>query len=202
MESAAKVDAVTELLGRFRAGDPTAVDELLPLVYGELRRIARRQMVGQPADRTLDTTAIVHEVFLKLCRSTQPEWQDRVHFYAVAARAMRQVLTDYARSRAAEKRGGDRADVPLEEESHGNTLHAGSGIRASVEQRQAAWIIDLNDALESLAEMAPRLAQVVEYRFFGGMSSEEIGAMLGVSTRTVRRDWEKARALLHRQLDA
>lgn len=184
-------DAITELLGRFRAGDPLAVDELLPLVYGELRRIARRQLGRRNADRTLDTTAIVHEVFLKLCRSHQPDWQDRVHFYAVASRAMRQVLTDYARGRTAEKRGGERVGVPLEENLH-----------LPVEQQQAAWIIDLNSALDALAKRSPRLAQVVEYRFFGGMSSREIGTVLGLSTRTVRRDWEKARALLHRQLQA
>lgn len=191
MERAAQADAVTELLGRFRAGDPEAMDELLPLVYGELRRIARRQMSGQTPDRTLDTTAIVHEVFLKLCRSSQPEWQDRVHFYAVAARAMRQVMTDYARKRATEKRGGDRVSVPLDENLH-----------SKAEQRQAAWLIDLDSALDALAAVSPRWARVVECRFYGGMSSEEIGTVLGVSTRTVRRDWEKARALLHRQLDA
>lgn len=185
-----KAPAVTKLLGRFRDGDLAAMDELLPLVYGELRRIARRQLIGRDPDRTLNTTAVVHEVFLKLCRGNQPEWQDRVHFFAVAAQAMRQVLTDYARGQAADKRGGEQIDIPLEENLH-----------LPAEQRQAAWILDLNNALDSLSGRSPRLAQIVEYRFFGGMTSEEIGSLLGISTRTVRRDWEKARALLHRELE-
>lgn len=188
VDPATPTEGVTELLGRFRAGDSAAVDQLLPLVYSELHRIARRQRLGRGVDGTLDTTAVVHEAFLKLCRSSQPEWQDRVHFFAVAARAMRQVLTDYARERAAVKRGGDRVGVPLED------------AHAAAERRQAAWIIDLDRAMEDLAARAPRLAQVVEYRFFGGMTSEEISEVLGITTRTVRRDWAKARALLHRQL--
>ena len=187
-------DDLTELLGRFREGDRSAVDELLPLVYGELRQMARRHRIGRRGrgrDATLDTTAVVHEVFLKLCRGAQPEWRDRVHFYAVAARAMRQIVTDHARGRSAEKRGGPGADLPLDE-----------ALVGPADRRQLAWILDLDRALDDLARRAPRLAQVVEYRFFGGMTSEEIGAVLGTSTRTVRRDWEKARALLHRQLDA
>ncbi|MEM8933790.1 MAG: ECF-type sigma factor [Acidobacteriota bacterium] len=187
-------ESLTELLGRFRAGDPVATERLVPLVYGELRRVARRQRIGRLGrgrDATLDTTAVVHEVFLKLNRGAQPEWRDRAHFYAVAARAMRQIVTDHARGRSAEKRGGAAADLPLDEALVGPS-----------DRRQTAWILDLDRALDELGQRAPRLAQVVEYRFFGGMTSEEIGEVLGTSTRTVRRDWEKARALLHRQLDA
>ncbi|MEM7048151.1 MAG: sigma-70 family RNA polymerase sigma factor [Acidobacteriota bacterium] len=179
---------VTVLLGRLREGDRSALDELLPMVYGELRRMARHRVRGRRGSQTLDTTAVVHEAFLKLAGSSSQDWQDRVHFYAVAARAMRQVVTDYARRRNAEKRGGDRHAVDLD------------AVPLSVEGQQAAWIVDLDRALGGLKEVSPRLAQVVECRYFGGMTDQEIAAMLDVTDRTVRRDWVKARAWLYREM--
>ena len=179
---------VTRLLHRLREGDERALEELLPLVYSELRRLARRRLRG--AQQTLNTTAVVHEAFLKLAATPSPDFNDRVHFYAVASRAMRQVLTDYARRRTAEKRGGQRKPVDLEDR------------HIIVERQQAAWMIDLDQALDRLRELSPRLAQVVECRYFGGMTDEEVATVLGVTDRTVRRDWNKARAWLHRELSA
>ena len=186
---------ITRLLHRLREGDREALDELLPLVYSELHRIARRQLGGRRRGRepTLDTTAIVHEAFLKMAGVSNPNWNDRVHFFAVGATAMRQVLTDYARRRSSEKRGGDRHPVPLDDR-HLRIEQA--------ELAEAAWLVDLDRALSQLAELSGRMAKVVECRFFGGMTDEEIGGLLDVTPRTVRRDWTKARAWLRRELGA
>ncbi len=178
---------VTQLLHGARGGDHGAFDRLLPLIYDELRAIARRQLRREQIGHTLRSTALVHEAYLKLVDQAGVEWRDRAHFFGIAARAMRQVLIDYARRRGAEKRGGDvvrttlsdqelALDVPLEE------------------------LLALDDALTRLAEVDERLRQVVEYRFFGGMPEEEIAEVLGVSTRTVQRDWLRARAWLYAKL--
>ncbi|MCH9650453.1 MAG: sigma-70 family RNA polymerase sigma factor [Deltaproteobacteria bacterium] len=182
-------ESVTVLLGRLRQGDRGAMEQLLPLVYEELRRVARRRRGARPANATLNTTAVVHEAFLKMAGSSSQQWQDRVHFFAVAAQAMRYVLTDYSRRKTAEKRGGERQQVDLDDR------------QIPVEDRQALWILDLDRALDKLRELSPRLAQVVECRYYGGMTDEEVAEVAGVTARTVRRDWEKARAWLYRELE-
>ena len=177
---------VTTLLSLVRRGDRAAFDRLLGLVYDELKLIARRQLNHERAGHTLHPTALVHEAYLKLSEQPYPELRDRAHFLAIAARAMRQVLIDYARQRAAEKRGGGWERTTL-----GDGHHA-------VDVR-----LDELLALDAaLAELSERQRRVVEYRFFAGMSEQEIAAALGVTERTVRRDWVKARAWLHAELAA
>ena len=182
---------VTQLLERLRDGDQKAFDQLFPLVYGELRKVARRRRGSRPAAETMNTTAVVHEVFLKLSGSGS-SWQNRAHFFAVAARAMRQVLTDYARRKSSIKRGGESEPMPLDERL--------AALPEADTDAQADWILDLHQALAELAELAPRLAAVVELRYFGGLTEPEVGEVLNLSTRTVRRDWDKARAWLSRRL--
>ena len=181
--------AVTRLLGKLRDGDGGAMGELMPFVYDELRRIASRHLRGQPSSHTLNTTALVHEAFLKLAGAGNPAWADRCHFYAVAATAMRQVLVDHARRRSAGKRGGgwQRVDIDPSE--------------LDIEQ-QADLILDIDDALQKLSKLDARLTQVVECRFFAGMDEKETGAAPGITDRTVRRDWVRARAWLNRELGA
>jgi RNA polymerase sigma factor (TIGR02999 family) len=179
---------VTELLLEWdRLGERESLERLLPLVYDELHRIAHRHLRLERTGHTLGTTALVHEAYLRLVDQTRVRWADRTHFFAVAARVMRRVLVDYARRYRAAKRGGnaravdlDVADVPLEERSEA--------------------LIALDEALERLAELNPRLSRVVECRFFGGMTEEETAEALGVTARTVRRDWVKARGWLSREL--
>ena len=180
-------EEVTALLLELRDGDQTMVDALFPLVYDELREIAHRHLRHESPGQTLSTTALVHEAYLKLVDQTRTEWQDRAHFCAVAARAMRRILVDRARRRHAQKRGGRQRPLPLDES------------RVSVDE-QATLIVALDDALERLAALRERLAQVVELRFFGGLTEQETAEILGVSTRTVRRDWVKAKAWLFREL--
>lgn len=156
-------------------------------VYDELRMIARRQLYGRRGGETIQTTALVHEAFLKLARSESDDFNDRSHFFAVAATAMRQILVDYARQRASEKRGGEfkRVDFDME--------------KLDVES-QTELLIELDDALQKLSALDPRLTKVVECRYFAGMTEPETAAALGVNERTVRRDWVKARAWLHVEL--
>jgi len=172
---------------------PPSLDALLPLVYEELRAIAHRHLAARNGDRaggaTLATTALVHEAYLKLAAGAPRTWGDRPHFLAVAAVAMRHILVDRARERVALKRGGARVRVTLEEDA-----------LAADAQPQA--LLEIDDALERLAALSPRLARVVELRFYGGMSEEEIAAALDVTARTVQRDWAKARMLLRRALAA
>lgn len=172
--------------------DGRALDELVPLVYRELRAIAHRQLGGAlPAhggSATLSPTALVHEAYLKLADDPRRNWRDRTHFLALAAVAMRHILVDRARARTALKRGGGFAQVTLDE-----------GALAGEQDPEALLALDV--ALEQLATLAPRLARVVELRFYGGLSEDEIAEVLGVTTRTVQRDWAKARALLRRALD-
>jgi RNA polymerase sigma factor (TIGR02999 family) len=178
---------VTQLLHGARDGDPGAFDRLLPLIYDELRAIARRQLRREQVGHTLQPTALVHDAYLKLVDEARVEWRDRAHFFGIAARAMRQVLIDYARRRGAEKRGGDVVRTALSDQE--------LAMEVPLEE-----LLALDDALDRLAEVNERLRQVVEFRFFGGMAEEEIAEVLGVSTRTVQRDWLRARAWLYAEL--
>jgi RNA polymerase sigma factor (TIGR02999 family) len=178
---------ITDLLEEVREGDDSAVDRLLPLVYDELRRIAHRALLAERADHTLNTTALIHETYLRLVDQTRTSWSSRAHFLGVAALAMRRILVDYARSRRSQKRGGERIAVTLED---GMLL---------ADQR-ADSIVALDDALSRLALLSDRLARVVECRFFGGLTVQETAQVLQVTTRTVERDWQKARAWLYDQL--
>jgi len=180
-------DDVTQLLLRVRGGDRTAIDALLPLVYDELRQIASRRQPRGQADPTLSATALVHEAYLKLFDRSRLEFADRQHFFAVAARAMRQIAVDYARKRGSLKRGGDRRAVDLD-----------SQLPAPDERAEEVLAID--QALGRLAEIDERLVRVVELRFFAGLTEAEIAEALGRDERTVRRDWRKARAVLHELL--
>lgn len=165
-----------------RNGDDTAMDRLFPLVYREFHDRAHRQLVQRRPGDTLSTTALVHEAYLKLVDASNRSYRDRVHFFAVASRAMRQILVDYARRSAAHKRGGGRV-VTLEPDAIGNP-------------DRAEELVALDEALERLERLDPRLVRTVELRFFGGLSVEETADALGVSPRTVKRDWQKARAFL------
>jgi RNA polymerase sigma factor (TIGR02999 family) len=181
---------VTELLLAYRQGDREAFDRLVPMVYDDLRRIARRQLGRGNPDGVLDTTSLVHESYLKLVDGGRVDWQDRAHFLGVAARAMRQVVITYARRRGAAKRGGG---------SHQTTLDEGHHIAID---SQAEWLLALDAALERLGANNPRLARVIECRFFAGLSEEETATALGVSLRTAQRDWMRARAWLQEELRA
>lgn len=178
---------VTRLLIAAREGRDWAFDELMPLVYDELRDIARQRLRRHRPGETLNTTALVHEAYIRLVDQSRAEWQDRAHFFAFASRAMRFILVDYARARCAQKRGGGRSDVPLDD------------VQVAAEQR-AEDILALDEALQHLAEMDERLSKVVHYRFFGGLTYEEIAERLGTSVPTAKRDWRRARAWLYQSL--
>ena len=179
---------ITGLLLAWRAGEPDAFDRLFPLVYDELRRIAARQLGREQQGHTLDTTALVHEAYFRLVDQTRVAWADRSHFFAVAAQAMHRVLVDYARQYQAEKRGRAPERVPLGDDM------------LLVEDR-ADTLLAIDDALRELARLDERLSRVVECRFFGGLTEEETAQALGVTARTVRRDWTKARGWLHHALN-
>lgn len=181
--SASSPGEVTRLLHEARAGDPALIDRIVPLVYDDLRRVARAQL-GRVGARTLRPTELVHDAYVKLAAGGGVRAGDREHFLAIAARAMRQLLVDYARNRGAVKRGGGWKRATL------------SGSHW-VEEMDPNELLALDDAL---AQLEPRQRQVVECRFFGGMEDTEIAAALGITDRTVRRDWVKARAWLHRAL--
>lgn len=177
---------VTHLLRQWRGGNREALDRLMPLVYEELRRQARDCMRAERTDHTLQTTALVHEAYVRLVDS-DVDWQDRVHFYAVAARSMRRILVDHARSHRAAKRGGGETPLPLES-------------ALVVSPAPSRSILDLDSALDQLAEQDERKARVVELHFFGGLSYEEIAGALEISPATVHRDMRMARAWLRREL--
>jgi RNA polymerase sigma factor (TIGR02999 family) len=179
----------TELLVAWGKGEEGAMDRLMPLVYQELRRTARRQLRGERPGQGPQTTSLVHEAYMRLLDSSRVRWQNRSHFYAVSAQLMRRILVDFARARRAQKRGGDAVRVPIDE-----ALDA-------VPDRSAD-VIALDDALEALAQFDPRKVQVVELRFFGGLSVEETAEVLSVSPDTVMRDWKLAKAWLLRELRA
>ena len=178
---------VTDLLTRWSQGDHAALAELTPLVYEELRRLAHRHMGGERTNHTLQTTALVNEVYLRLADQTNPRWQNRAHFFAVAARAMRQILVSYARGQRAEKRGGGALKMELDE-------------AALVSPEESKEIVDLQEALERLATLDSRKAQVVELKYFGGLNYGEMAEVLKISPVTVRRDWRFAKAWLYTQL--
>src|SRR6478672_9370542 len=178
---------VTELLGKWSQGDQAALTELTPLIYEELRRLAHREMAGERPDHTLQTTALVNEAYLRLAGQTNPRWQNRAHFFAVAARAMRRILVSYARSQRAQKRGGGGFKVDLDE-------------AALVSPEESKEIVDLHEALERLATLDSRKARVVELKYFGGLNYDEMAEVLKISRVTVRRDWEFAKAWLYTQL--
>jgi RNA polymerase sigma factor (TIGR02999 family) len=178
---------LTELLRAYAAGDAAAFDRLVPLVYDDLRRVARQQLRRGSRGAVLDTTALVHEVWFKLSDGGAVAWQDRGHFLAVSARAMRQVIVDEARRRNAGKRGGGQVDAVLDE---GRVASPSDAFR----------VLAIDQALDRLAARSPRLAQVVECRFFAGLGEEETAEALGVSLRTVQREWTRARAWLREDL--
>jgi RNA polymerase sigma factor (TIGR02999 family) len=179
---------VTVLLGRWRNGDREALDSLIPLVYDELRRIAQHYLRNERQEHTLQSTALVHEAYVRLIRQDLPQWQNRAHFFAVAAQLMRQILVDHARAFRAEKRGGGAYRLALDE--------------AEQDARPIDIdIVALDDALNTLSLMDPQQGKVVELKFFGGLSIEDTAEVLGVSASTVKRDWITARAWLHRELD-
>jgi RNA polymerase sigma factor (TIGR02999 family) len=178
---------VTELLVQWSHGDDAALAELTPLVYKELRRLAHSHMGAQRPNHTLQTTALVNEVYLRLADQTDPRWQNRAHFFAVAARAMRQILVSYARSQQSQKRGGGALKIELED-------------AALVSPEQSQEIVDLHEALERLATLDSRKAQVVELKYFGGLNYDEIAEVLKISRITARRDWEFAKLWLYTEL--
>lgn len=178
---------ITELLLACRGGERQALDRLFPLIYDELRRVARGQLKRERADHTLVTTALVHEAYMRMVDITRVEWRDRVHFLSMAARAMRRILIDHARQQNALRRGGGARPVTLDE-----ALIAGD--------MQTETLVALDDALERLGTLNPRLVRVVECRFFGGMTEEETAQALDVTSRTVRSDWVKARGWLRQAL--
>lgn len=185
---------VTQLLGRVQAGDRSALDRLYPLLYQELRQVARAHRRRWRGDETIGTTALIHEVYLKLIGQEQVEARSRAHFLAIAGKAMRHVLSNYARARRTRKRGGDQQRVPLE------VLEALPGTGAMSDDH-ADTVAALEAALSGLEEANERLSRVVECRFFGGMSIADTAEVLGTSPATVKRDWLLARAWLQRELE-
>lgn len=180
-------EQVTELLTRFRQGDREAESQLVPLIYAELRRLASACLGRERRDHTLQSTALVHEAFLRLTVGTQPVWESRAHFFGVASRLMRQILVDYARRHQTLKRGGDCQKVPPE-------------AAFVFSEDKSDELLALDEALERLAQQDGRQSRIVELKFFGGLEIEEIARVLGTSPRTVKRDWTMARAWLHQEI--
>jgi RNA polymerase sigma factor (TIGR02999 family) len=178
---------VTELLLQWSQGDDAALAELTPLVYEELRRVAHFHLSGQRRDHTLQTTALVNEAYLRLADQTNPRWQNRAHFFAVAARAMRQILVSYARTQQAQKRGGGALKLEFDE-------------AALVSPEESKEIVELHEALQQLSALDSRKAQIVELKYFGGLNYDEIAEVLKISRTTVRRDWEFAKVWLYTEL--
>jgi RNA polymerase sigma factor (TIGR02999 family) len=193
MTAAAEQHAITEVLAAWRAGEPGALDRLVPLVYADLARIAHRQLGLEAAGHTFSTTDLVHEAYLRLVDQTRAEWRDRAQFFAVAARVMRRILVDHARSYRAARRGGaGRRSVSIE------MLETDAGALA-VDDR-ADVLVALDEALDRLVTLDRRQARIVECRVFGGMTEVETAEALGVTPRTVARDWVKARGWLYQAL--
>ena len=181
------VGEVTQLLADVQNGRPDAARHLMPLVYEELRRLAHGQMRRERSDHTLQATALVHEAYFRLVNQPERTWQNRTHFIRIAAQVMRRMLIDYARARRTAKREGGLQRVALEEP-------------LLVAEEQSDQLLALNEALERLAEFDPRQSRVVELRFFGGLTVVETAEALGMSAKTVKRDWNVARAWLHREV--
>lgn len=183
-EPSSKTHQVTELLAAWSHGDREALDKLMPLVYDELRRLARQHMRRERAGHTLQTTALVNEAYMRLVDQRRAQWQNRAQFFGVAARLMRRILVDHARSRRRLKRGGDAHKVSLDE-------------AAMVSQEQSTDLLALDEALKKLEAMNERMGRIVELRFFGGLSTEETAEVLNVSPSTIKKDWTFAKAFMH-----
>ena len=191
MSTTPPTHAVTRLLLAWSGGDGAASGQLMELVYNELRQLARGYLRRERDGHTLQPTALVHEAYLRLVDDSQIRWQSRAHFYGVAARVMRRILVDHARRQAAAKRGGLARDVPLGDVE---TI-------AAPDHGHPVDLVALDDALLSLGRAYPRQSEIVELRYFGGLSTREIGEVMQVTERTVQRDWDFARAWLRRALD-
>ncbi|MCC5940590.1 MAG: sigma-70 family RNA polymerase sigma factor [Balneolaceae bacterium] len=184
-----RIGEITRLLVDAQNGDKAALDSLYPHVYGQLKEIARKHLAYERNAHTLQKTALVHELYIKMLGQSEVEWQNRAHFYSIASRCMRQILVDYARKKVALRRGGKNRPITLDEEKLNLEEHAEE-------------IIEMSDLIEKLSEIDSRRGQVVEMRFFGGMSIPEISEVLQVTTRTVDRDWAKAKLWLYNELKA
>jgi RNA polymerase sigma factor (TIGR02999 family) len=180
---------VTDLLSRWSEGDAAARDALVPLVYDELRRIARKCLAGQRSGHTLQPTALVHEAYLRLVKSHSTPWQDRAHFFAAAAQMMRQILVDHARMRAAAKRGGGAITVVLDD-------------AVALPKAASLDLIALDHAMKQLAILDARQCQIVELRFFGGLSIDETAEVINISPATTKREWATARLWLYRAMNS
>src|SRR5688572_15470298 len=178
---------ISFLLGEWSNGDKNALEQLMPLVYDELRRMAHGYMRRQPSDHTFQTTELIHEAYLKLAKGGGQEFQNRAHFFGVAAKAMRHILVDYARSKQSDKRGGGRQRVSLDEDT-----------AASFDRTDR--LVALDEALKNLESLDERKSRVVELRFFAGLTNEEVAEVLKISTETVKRDWRFTRTWLLREL--
>jgi RNA polymerase sigma factor (TIGR02999 family) len=178
---------VTALLAAWRGGDADALDKLIPIVYEDLRRVAGRYMRSEESGHTLQTTALVHEAYLRLTREQDRTWENRAHFFAVAAQIMRNLLVDHARMATRAKRGGDAAELSLEEAPEINTA-------------PPSVMLALDDALQRLAKVDPRASRIVELRYFVGLNNDEVANIIGISEKTVVRDWKTAKAWLRAEL--
>jgi RNA polymerase sigma factor (TIGR02999 family) len=178
---------ITQLLLSWSEGDKSALDQLIPLVYPELKRLARRYMGRESPDHTLQTSALINEAYLRLVDQHAVEWQDRAHFFAVAAQVMRHILIDHARSHRYHKRGAGAEHIPLDDV-------------AVVSQERATELVALDDALTRLATVDPRKSQIVELRFFGGLTVEETAEVMKLSPITIKREWRSAKAWLHTEM--
>ncbi len=178
---------MTELLARWRSGDQNALDALMPLVYAELRKLAQHYLRKERSDHTLQSTALVHEAYLRLAGQSPPQWQNRAHFFGIAAHLMRQILVEHARSRGAAKRGGGATRMTLDESM-------------SIAQQSEVDVIVLDKALKDLTELDAQQGRIVELRFFGGLTIEDTSEVLGISPATVKREWVTARAWLFRAM--
>jgi len=179
---------VTQLLIAWSNGEEEALEKLVPLIYDELRRIARRYMKREPAGHTLQTTALVNEAYLRLIEQKGMKWQNRAHFFAISAQLMRRILVSMARARHADKRGGEARQVSLDE-------------ALVISEERAAELVALDEAMNELAALDPRRSRVVELRYFGGLSIEETAEVLNISPETVMRDWKRAKAWLYTELN-
>jgi len=179
---------VTQLLIAWSNGEEDALEKLVPLIYDELRRIARRYMKREPAGHTLQTTALVNEAYLRLIEQKGMKWQNRAHFFAISAQLMRRILVSMARARHANKRGGEARQVSLDE-------------ALVISEERAAELVALDEAMNELAALDPRRSRVVELRHFGGLSVEETAEVLNISPETVMRDWKRAKAWLYTELN-
>lgn len=178
---------ITQLLVEWGGGNQSALENLIPLVYDELHRIAKRYMRQQSAGHTFQTTELIHEAYLKLAKQDDQNWQNRAHFFGVAAQAMRHILVDYARSKQSQKRGGWQEKVTLDE-------------KAAISIQRSEEMLSLDEALNRLAELDERKSRVVELKYFGGLTNEEVAEVLKVSPETVKRDWKFSRTWLLREL--